>query len=480
MSTSEGRSFLSFVDELGVADLRVADSRLQTVAQGVGHLKQDLPAGLYRLEARSGANTTVRLVELEPGGSYSETADVSIASPVPLAGTTTSHEYHQQAAMQASEQLAARGGTGIALVVRDLRDRPGSHLDEHWFDRVGLAQEGLGDVLPWQIDHDLDVATRVMSLPPGDYALRMPLESAEFETDVSVEQALSVVPGHQTLVFVPNTTRGPRFELASICLVPGPWHPSANEPTGALVAETILDGLRTGNPVVPEFDEQWIGTNLMLGVLAVHALVLSPNPDLERAERLAGVTQTQLFGGNDAAVLGYVIQERRAQIERRPAPQPHPAAAATAPPMLRTAYDALIRHDIAGGRSIVGGSPAELVAEHLVNRGVWTTWRADRTPRPELEAWRAFEPPSAIREPVSFPINLADIGSSTAAVQSLGPGARRVAGYLVSVAEAAANDPDGAPVGDLSELHVAAACRLPVQAVRRAHQELTSMLVPTP
>ena len=82
----------------------------------------------------------------------------------------------------------------------------------------------------------------------------------------------------------------------------------------------------------------------------------------------------------------------------------------------------------------------------------------------------------SVRKPVSFRISLADIGSDPDALHTLGPGARRVAGYLVAVAEAAASDPT-VTVDRLSEQQVAAACRLPLNAVRRVHDELTSMLV---
>lgn len=461
---------LSFIDELGIADLSVADAHLRTVARGVGSLHASLPAGLYRLEARAGLRSTARLIELEPGQPRHETATVEVGSPVPLEGTANSREDHQAVVMEASRQLIAVGLTGMVIVVRAVGE---VLLEAETLRTLELLDLG-GDATspPWQIDHTAGIACAVMPMSPGGYALRNSVETA-VETaspPVYLEQAVNVVPGYETLVFVPSTSYGPRLEMASIQMVTSEWSPSEAELPGSLAAEVMLEGLRIGNVTVPEFDEHAILHNPMLGAIAVHAIVACSNPDLERAQRLARLTETSLHGGSDAAGLSYVVEERHARDENRSL-RPQHMHPVSEPPMLRASYDALVRCDIAQNQAFIAGSSAERTGELLVNRGIWTTWiRGVREPRPRWD----FPVPVG---PVSFPIRLADIGSDDTAVQSLGPGARRIASFLVSVAAAAARDPE-TTASTVDERLVASACGLPISTVRRAYEELTSMLLP--
>src|ERR1700680_4970132 len=99
MSTSDRILTVAADDE--TAEISVVDGNLKRVAQGLGRLHENLPPGLYKVRVRVGPSVQEKLVSLDQDREIRVEAP-EIPSPIPLVGTSRSHEYHRAAAIQAS------------------------------------------------------------------------------------------------------------------------------------------------------------------------------------------------------------------------------------------------------------------------------------------------------------------------------------------------------------------------------------------
>src|ERR1041385_6599300 len=98
---SASQHFLKVRAEDEIADIAVYDGNMNVVAKGVGQLKQSLPAGLYRIKIRVGAETSEEVTALNRDKEVTFQA-VQFASVIPLQGPLKTHEYHMAAAVAAS------------------------------------------------------------------------------------------------------------------------------------------------------------------------------------------------------------------------------------------------------------------------------------------------------------------------------------------------------------------------------------------
>ena len=74
------------------------------------------PPGIYKIKVRTGLSTEEEYVVLRDAPIQKYVAPLSFSSPVPLVNTAKSHEYHQQAAVDQSQQLHVRAGRGVNFV----------------------------------------------------------------------------------------------------------------------------------------------------------------------------------------------------------------------------------------------------------------------------------------------------------------------------------------------------------------------------
>src|SRR5262249_58995253 len=97
MSQSEYKLTVTAGDQL--AEISVINGTLNPVAKSVGRLSETLPGGLYKVFVRVGCNLDKQLVSLDQDRELRfESPD--IPSPIPLASSSKSHEYHRTAAVE--------------------------------------------------------------------------------------------------------------------------------------------------------------------------------------------------------------------------------------------------------------------------------------------------------------------------------------------------------------------------------------------
>ena len=114
MSTSDNTLTIRAADV--AAEIAVFDGSLNSVAKGVGELRAQLPRGIYKIRVRVGPTFEEQLVSLDQDRELT-IGTLAFASPIPLAGTSRSHDYHQAAAADCSRTPRATFGSGASILV---------------------------------------------------------------------------------------------------------------------------------------------------------------------------------------------------------------------------------------------------------------------------------------------------------------------------------------------------------------------------
>lgn len=358
----------------------VTDSAFREVAHAMGTIDTTLPPGIYRIEQRFGGEVESRFVEVGTEPFTERLALPRMPTPTPVEGTPTTRADHRAAAMRWSTEATHGGGPPTLMVlIRNLRR--GWQLDPFALeiaDEHGTPVDG--GARGWEPAGGQEWSAWSGELPPGGYRLRTRREPAD---GLPLAQALHVLDGWTTLVFVSNGPQGPQPQFASIQMVRhgAGWQPA--DRTLGLAMEAALSGLRQGIDLVST--QQLLGlldaesVNPFLGIIGAHALLLHPTPDLGRIgsllERLVHYAPAQ----PDIAALCTLLD------------QPVPPVAS--PPMFAASCRLLVRADSADPGILQDGSVAESVAEHLVGRGVWTTWLEQEPRRPAVAARGGIVPP---------------------------------------------------------------------------------------
>lgn len=358
----------------------VTDSAFREVAHAMGTVDTTLPPGIYRIEQRFGGEVESRFVEVGTEPFTERLALPRMPTATPVEGTPTTREDHRAAAVRWSTESTHGGGPPTLMVLlRNLRR--GRQLDPFALevaDEHGTPVDGGAG--GWEPSGGQEWSAWSGELPPGGYRLRTRRQPAD---GMPLAQALHVLDGWTTLVFVSNGPQGPQPQFASIQMVPHGigWRPAGR--TLDLAMEAALSGLRQGIDLVST--RQLLGlldvrrVNPFLGIIGAHALLLHPTPDLGRIgsllERLVHYAPVQ----PDIAALCTLLDE--------------PVPPVASPPMLAASCRLLVRADSADPGILQDGSVAESAAEHLVGRGVWTTW-LEQEPRPGLAARGGLVPPA--------------------------------------------------------------------------------------
>ncbi|WP_409056238.1 hypothetical protein [Streptomyces sp. SYP-A7185] len=346
----------------------VTDSAFREVVHAMGTVDTTLPPGIYRVEQRFGGQVESRFVEVGTEPFVERLALPALPTATPVAGTPTTREDHRAAAMRWSTEATHGEGTPTLMVlIRNLRR--GWQLDPFALEVAG------GDGVPvdggakgWEPAGGQEWSAWSGELPPGGYRLRLRRQPAD---GLPLAQALYVLDGWTTLVFVSNGPQGPQPQFASVQMVRhgAGWQPG--DRTLDLTMEAALSGLRQGIDLVSTrqllrlLDAKKV--NPFLGVVGAHALLLHKDPDMERVGSIVERLVRCAPGHPDIAALRALFGG--------------PVPPVASPPMLAASCRLLVRADSARPGTLREGSVAESVAEHLVGRGVWTTW-LEQEPRP--------------------------------------------------------------------------------------------------
>jgi hypothetical protein len=356
-------------------EIELLDSNFASVASSVGVLDVSLEPGIYELRFREGSEHEERLLKVEPEPLVVDAPQFEPASPAPVERTSTTHEYHESAVMDANNLIGAQclpGGAesgGIVVMVRNVAGQDDLPFPTDVVSRFTVTDSNLVPVVgpnkQWQLAPGAGYALWSAAVTPGGYSLRI---DAPNQPEV-LHQALWVEKGWQTMVFIPNTADGPLPELATIHITRvGQWAPSAEGSTTAIALESVLAGLRDGRPVVPtDLDELLHAkfVNPFLGIAGAHALLLESRPSEKRLKVVIANLQRLLPESPDVAGLAIRAGPDRVDVK------PNPVAW---PPMFYAGYRALIRADATNPNALVDNSPAESVASRLRIAGLFTTW----------------------------------------------------------------------------------------------------------
>lgn len=339
----------------------VTDSAFREVAHAMGTIDTTLPPGIYRIEQRFGGEVESRFVEVGTEPFTERLALPRMPTPTPVEGTPTTREDHRAAAQRWSTHVTYGAGTPTLMVlIRNLRR--GWQLDPYALEVAG--EDGTpvdGGAGGWEPSGGEEWSAWSGELPPGGYRLRLRREPAD---GLPLAQALHVLEGWTTLVFVSNGPQGPQPQFASIQMVRQGAGWESKDRTLGLALEAALSGLRQGidlvstRQLVELLDAKTL--NPFMGIIGAHALLLHPVPDLGRIGTLVGNLVHEAPHHPDIAALSTRIGE--------------PVAPVVSPPMLAASCRLLVKADSVDPGVLQDGSVAENVAEHLVGRGVWTTW----------------------------------------------------------------------------------------------------------
>lgn len=483
-------------------EFSLLNSDFQEVASGTGSLSAQVDPGIYQLQVRAGPQTESKLLVLQPGGEHRDLlVQLAYPSAAPLPGTSTSHEFQQLAAEDASSRLLAETGppSGLVIVVRNPRGQDSLPFDKETVADFSLLGSNLrpvtGFARRWKIDRGECWATWSSRLEPGGYVLRSVRPSTPTGPHATVDQSLWLSPNWQTLIFVPNTQLGPDTDNASIHMTPiyqawtptTPWDPQSEQANAAL--ELALWGLRERRTAVPDDLNLLLSSkfaNPMLGIVGAHSLLLAPTVDFPRVELVLNNLSGLVPGHPDVAALQWLKIET--QFAATPSAGMYPPVSVSWPPMLSAGYSALIRNDARTPSGIVTGSTAQSIAPNVVSQSVWTSWLplpgTVRKPRaPARKTSRAARPRMASgggsgggrksAQPSKKTVRSRTTKAAPAAATP-DPATARVERYLTEVTRVSTAESPAETLTQTSRDQISVATSLPIDSVDQAIEKLSS------
>lgn len=355
-------------------ELFLIDNRFQVAARGVGTLDEAVPPGIYKIKARAGPYTREEPLLLTPSaGSVRRLVHTpAIPSPVPLVGTSKTHEYHMEAAVRESRRTHVQAGSGSSIFVF-VREWSGSEsggpaLKLH--PARGLTLRTIGDV-PLvdfaergraSLDADPWAACNV-AVDPGLYRLCLELPSGS-----RIEQTVVAVAGWQTQIFLLQRSYGddPDYRRAdlvstSVKLTQGGFDPDRSERLVELARLGLTDRRRVLSDDVRAM-LQGKFHDPMLGIFGAHLLLLDDEPDLG----LLDIVVSNLRG-----MLGPHPDVEALALRLGPDATSYVFAA---PPMLRRSWLLVVEATVRQPSLVPPDSLAAMKAACIVPAAPWCLW----------------------------------------------------------------------------------------------------------
>ena len=367
-------------------EIFLIDSDLQRIAQAVGVLNTEQPAGLYQVKLRAGTNIHEDLVKVGKTPFKKSYPPLAISSPVPLKDTTKTHEFHVSNAEAHSKVQHVDKGSGsfIYLFARDWTSKtPGEGetassepyvhparglklIDKSGVELIDFENQSAAELKwdPW--------AACNVKIDPGSYILRL------HAPDGSVwERTLVASPNWQTQCFLLQRcfgeSKGPDLAGATVLL----RQPDLGFATGdsevrlvelarlALINERPILSNEVEDLLTRKFD------NPMLGIFGAHLLI-----ELEKSRGRA----------YEAGLLQQVVEKLRDLLK-----DPHPDVEALAckaglqdlnykfamPPMLRRSW-ALMTHASSESDVIPPDSLNTRIYDRLLAAEPWLVWSGEQ------------------------------------------------------------------------------------------------------
>lgn len=264
-----------------LAELFLIDHSFDLVERSIGELNTEVEQGVYKVKARLGQAIVERLIVLNHDQSVDLSDELAMGSPVPLTGTTTTHEFHAYPARDESHNVKLSAGSGAQVFLCSRRwtsaeptrsaDLPPSppQLSLHRRDGemiVDVLESGAGD-RSW---HDAMLSATI-EVDSGPYLLRW---SDEF--DSTAEQTVTTIREWQTQAFLLEDARDESNRRYSVSLLMSRdgFEPDdtmtrlAEEARAALADERKVTSGFINESLFAKFDSP------MLGLFGAHLMLL--------------------------------------------------------------------------------------------------------------------------------------------------------------------------------------------------------------
>ena len=309
-----------------LAEVFLIDRTFALVKRSIGGLECTVPEGVYKVKARVGDAVTEGWYVLRADKETVDlSAELSIASPVPLLGTTRTHEYHEFPAAEQSRDVALALGTGaqIFLCARRWSDigapasppggRPGPPpLSLHRTDGTTVFDVQESAYAVGEGDAMLGIAAEV---DPGAYVVRWRTSSG-----VLAEQTVVAIADWQTQVFLleerPQVDRRSAvgedpLEGISVQMTRGSFNP--NDPMLRVSEEARL-ALASERKVASQFINDSLFAkfeNPMTGLFGAHLMLLAREVEVdvskEKARRGSDVKRLRAPVDFDQGLFDHVV-----------------------------------------------------------------------------------------------------------------------------------------------------------------------------
>ena len=403
----------------------ILDADLSVVCRALpGETKTVLPAGIYKVIARSADSAESRLIEVVAGSSQIVSLDpIRYASAVPLTFTRKTHEYQIAAAQQSSREAPVVMGSGARLFFFSRywsgvggQEQPPSTVTHPLTGLTLHRPDGtqvvdLQAIGRWEQEARDSFAVAHVELDPGSYRLRLTTKVYGV-----IEQMVALCAGWQTQVFtlVRDVDPGPPDEflpdLTTASIMMARLNDGFSADSALLrLADVARLGLARRRPLLSPADRQLLldakFESPMLGIMGAY-LIAREEGDSSRLAPLVG-TLMQLVGDHpDVRVLASSFLPNAS------------VAPFDTPPMLAAAWEVLADRAATNDELIPAESFSAAVAVAKWGAGAWLSWLVDELPSvaparlPELELAAAGDVPVVANLPTQAAMVNANLSSS--------------------------------------------------------------------
>lgn len=367
-------------------ELRVLDPGLRVVASGVKSVEGELPAGIYRVQARVPGAFGERLV---PVGLHGDTVGTSITdfpldldSPAPVVGVKTYSGLHADVAKSESHAVhvtfSEQQESQLFIFIRsDGSERPGLpplSVETNEGDVIArLDRDGRGDP-------DMGYGALSIALPAGTYFL------AHYAPGLGRRaQAVFVEDGWQTQVFIPWDPDAIDPSRALVSMLPigfgfDPYRPELYQPV-----EAALDGLARGQMILSPIDEEaFLDARLgdpgyglispVYGLIGAYSYLLRGDVDPVRVMAIASALLKFLPHSPDAHLLYRMARQAGGEDVSGFEPPIPVWAEFDVPPMFAVGTDRLLDQAAEDTSPVRATGWLARVAAARTSGSVWTRW----------------------------------------------------------------------------------------------------------
>jgi hypothetical protein len=357
-----------------VAEIEVLDGSKNQVAVGLGTVRAELPAGIYRVRVRVGPTKSEQLVSLDQDRAidFGQEA-LEFPTPVPLAMTSKTHEYHMLAAHEVSQSTPVALGEGAKILVfsrdwsreQNATSAPMAGLSLH--DAIGKKLVNLSQTAEVRRERDSSAGS-FLSVAPGAYRLRLTLPD-----NTASERIIIAVRDWQTQIFLlmRNYGRARRADLGGAAIVMSrSGFDAQGQSKGARVAALARFALTNGHKIADAVYQELLELKFedpILGLLTAHLLLReTPVKGNLFEEVLANMNAKLGQDHPDVQALGLRSNERGDQSNIR----------FRLPPMLRSSWDLITTATVGSAVRVQQRSVASSILGLVLPTAPWLTWRA--------------------------------------------------------------------------------------------------------